>query len=109
MDQSEVRPDDSEERVTATLQSLLNLSERLEAKTSKELEERISKEELVGILNMEAQKGCMEQSGVPFTSETTSYEEPDCETNIQEEIMQENVITNKQMTMVAPLPCNSDS
>ncbi|KAI3820970.1 hypothetical protein L1987_08526 [Smallanthus sonchifolius] len=51
----------------------------------------------------------MARSGVPVTSETTSYEEPDYETNIQEEIMQEDVIINKQMTMVEPLPCNSDS
>ncbi|KAI3776420.1 hypothetical protein L1987_46202 [Smallanthus sonchifolius] len=101
-DQSEVKSDDSEERVTATLQSLLDFSERLEAKQSKESEERSSKEELVGIQNMEAHEGCMEQSGVSITSETTSYEEPDCKTNNQEEILQED--TNKEMTMVAPLP-----
>ncbi|KAI3773683.1 hypothetical protein L1987_48213 [Smallanthus sonchifolius] len=51
----------------------------------------------------------MEQSGVTITSKTTSDEEPDCETNNEEEIMQEKVFTNKQMTMVGPLPCNSDS
>ncbi|KAI3742476.1 hypothetical protein L1987_60160 [Smallanthus sonchifolius] len=109
MDQSEVRPDDSEERATATLQSLPDFSERLEAKQSKELEKQSSKDELVGILNMEAHEGCMELSGVSITIETTSYEEPYCETNIQEEIMHEDVIINKQMTMVAPLPYNSDS
>ncbi|KAI3808159.1 hypothetical protein L1987_24105 [Smallanthus sonchifolius] len=109
MDQSEVRPDDSEERVTTTFQSRLDFSERLEAKPSKELEERISKEELVGIFNMEAQQGCMEKFGVSITSETTSYEQPDCETNIQDKIMQEEVFTNKQMTRVGPLPYNSDS
>ncbi|KAI3797786.1 hypothetical protein L1987_33049 [Smallanthus sonchifolius] len=49
------------------------------------------------------------ESGVPITLETTLYEEPDCETNIQKEIMQEEVFTNKQMTMVRPLSCNSDS
>ncbi|KAI3827595.1 hypothetical protein L1987_01673 [Smallanthus sonchifolius] len=87
MDQSEVRPDDSEERVTITLQSLVDFSERLEAKQSNESEERGSKEEFVGILNMEAQEGCMEQSGVPVTSEITSYEEPDLRTNIEEKNM----------------------
>ncbi|KAI3773819.1 hypothetical protein L1987_48354 [Smallanthus sonchifolius] len=82
---------------------------RLETKQSKEPEERRSKEESVVILTMEAQEGYREQTGVPVTSKTTSYEEPDCETNIKEEIMEEKVITNKQMTMVAPPPCNSDS
>ncbi|KAI3786483.1 hypothetical protein L1987_40197 [Smallanthus sonchifolius] len=54
MDQTEVRPGDSEKTTTATLQSLLDFSGKLEAKQSKEPEERSSKEELVGILNVEA-------------------------------------------------------
>ncbi|KAI3820971.1 hypothetical protein L1987_08527 [Smallanthus sonchifolius] len=44
IDQSKVRPNDSEERVTATLQSLLDFSEKMEAKQSKEPRERRSKE-----------------------------------------------------------------